>query len=359
MAINRMSIGGEYPLSTDDLCRHTTPLQFPYLNDFHKVFFASGRGALRALLRMINGKSALLPNYICQSVILAFEQEGYTIDFYQINADYSIEIESVKTLILAADVLFIMHYFGFPQDQGILKTLKEACDKNSTVIIEDTTHSIFTLPLTCGNFAVSSLRKWFGLPDGAVAYSTDKSILDIERFMIKDSNFTNLRLIGMLQKHAYLSGSSEKPTLHLSLLESAENYLTKHPSLSCISEFSWQQLCCLRLKEMIECRRSNYELLYNEISHGGITIASPMLDRNTCPLFLVVKAARREALRIFLMEHQIYCPVHWPVEDQRLKDDQFLHENFGNNLSIPIDQRYNDTYMRYVASVLNEFESHE
>ena len=358
MAINRMSIGGEYPLSTDDLCRHTTPLQLPYLNDFHKVFFASGRGALRALLRMINGKSALLPNYICQSVIVAFEQEGYTIDFYQINADYSIDIESVKTLVLAADVLFIMHYFGFPQDQGILKTLKEACDKNSTVIVEDTTHSIFTLPLTCDTFAVSSLRKWFGLPDGAVAYSNDKCILDIERFMVEDSNFTNLRLIGMLQKHAYLSGSSEKPTLHLSLLESAENYLTRHPSLSCISEFSWQQLCGLKPKKMIECRRNNYKLLYDAISRGSINIASPVLDENTCPLFLVVKTDRRDALRLFLMEHQIFCPVHWPVEDQRLLEDEGLRENFGNNLSIPIDQRYNNADMRYIAGVLQEFENY-
>jgi hypothetical protein len=355
----QMNIGGEYPLSIDSICKRDNEADFSYLEDFHKVFFSSGRGSLRALLRLINGENALLPNYICQSVISAFEQEGYSIVFYPINADYSFDIKSVEDLIPVADVFFMIHYFGFLQNQAVIDSLKQVCVKNSTIIVEDTTHSIFTTPLTCGTYAIASLRKWFGLPDGAVVYSYDSHINYLNQYLSTDTGFTNLRLIGMLQKNAYLSGLSGNPDQHLSLLEAAEKYLVGHPSLACISELSWQMLCGLKPKKMIDCRRNNYKLLYNAISHGSTAdIASPALDENTCPLFLVVKTARRDALRLFLMKHQIFCPVHWPVEDQRLLEDDGLRENFGKNLSIPIDQRYNPAHMRHIAGVLQEFKNY-
>lgn len=348
-----MQIGSEYALKIEDVPFQNNEIPFPYLKGFLQAFFSSGRGALRSLLRHIDGKRALLPENICQSVIHAFELEGYEVSFYCISSRNTIDIVSLKPMLMETDVFLLMQYFGFLQNPSIGKEIQIACEKNSVVIIEDTTHSIFSSPITVGHYAIASLRKWFGLPDGAVVYSSDRAVSDLNSSI--GSTFTQMRLVGMLQKDLFLTGVSEDSKLHRFLLENAENYLDENSAIEGISEVSSSILSQLDVKAMVRKRRDNYRLLYSLLKDQQITIATPPLAASICPLFLVVESNQRDALRHFLSEKSILCPVHWPIEDSRLLGRKDLLNQVERVLSIPIDQRYGSEEMMHIARMIKEF----
>ena len=58
--------------------------QFDCLANGNHALFSSGRNAIYTLLKKLNPNKALLPSYICQSIIDAFEKSNVEIEFYKI-----------------------------------------------------------------------------------------------------------------------------------------------------------------------------------------------------------------------------------------------------------------------------------
>lgn len=348
-----MQIGSEYALHIGDIPSNDDDGNFSYLEGFQQAYFSSGRGALRAILRHLQKKRALLPEYICQSVIIAFELEGYEVSFYGITSTNSFEMGSLKKMLMETDVFLFMQYFGFLQDPEIIDEIRIFCEDNAVTIVEDTTHSIFSLPISLGHYAIASLRKWFGLPDGAVLYSKERSVSGLQYCIA--SSFTQMRVIGMLQKDLYLSGITEDSTFHRNLLSHAEAYLDETPNIDRMSNISSSILSRFDINAMISKRRDNYSLLFSLLMEQKINIITPPLDTGICPLFLIIQSEQRDRLRYFLSERNIFCPVHWPIEDNRLLVGRDFVKQIGRVLSIPIDQRYSSEEMLYISRMINEF----
>src|SRR5690606_9921762 len=103
--------------------------------------------------------------------------------------------------------------------------------------------------------------------------------------------------------------------------------------------------------ETVRNRRiKNAKILYDGIK--GFDFISPLIPKpdfnNNCPLFvpLVVNLGKRDELRQYLIENNVYCPVHWP-------------ENTGSRLgickselSLICDQRYNEKDMEYILFLI-------
>ena len=82
------------------------------------------------------------------------------------------------------------------------------------------------------------------------------------------------------------------------------------------------------------------------------------MDRGEVPLAfpVVVKRKLRNQLKAFLAEYNIFCPIHWDLNQKYLnelsKDDYCLSQSI---LSIPIDQRVSANTLDYIIKTLNQF----
>ena len=56
----------------------------------------SGRDALKAIAREYTPRVALLPALSCDSMVFPFENYGHRIQFYKLNRDYSIDLDSLS-----------------------------------------------------------------------------------------------------------------------------------------------------------------------------------------------------------------------------------------------------------------------
>jgi len=72
------------------------------------------------------------------------------------------------------------------------------------------------------------------------------------------------------------------------------------------------------IPEGISARQINAALLLAELTDiPEITPLFSQVEDDDIPLFLpvLVKDGKRDALKNYLIQHDIYCPVHWPISE--------------------------------------------
>ena len=74
------------------------------------------------------------------------------------------------------------------------------------------------------------------------------------------------------------------------------------------------------------------------------------------PLTFPVYVTDRDMFRKYLIEHQIYCAVHWPLEGTELEGNSDAEWISDHILSLPIDQRYGVSHLKYLKSVIDGYE---
>ncbi len=136
-------------------------------SDLH--YFMSGRCALYACL--LDAKSnnenkiAYIPAYTCETVFASYEKAGYTLRFYDVD-DHELTPLFKEEDLQGVSVLNLCGYYGFSRyDEQFLKL----CKDQGIIIIQDTTHSIFSRDghsPPCADYWAGSLRKWVGVACG-------------------------------------------------------------------------------------------------------------------------------------------------------------------------------------------------
>jgi hypothetical protein len=170
-----MEIGGffEYPkldhISGDDSV-------YQQLTEGYKNFqwVRDGRQSIKtALLNIkdIKNLTCYLPAYLSKSILQPFHELNLNYKFYGHSDVLKPEIKEIKD-----SVLFLLDYFG--RDTLSNKEIHEFLDRNNTVIL-DTTHSILNherFEIKDENFyIISSLRKIFPISDGGILYNVEES----------------------------------------------------------------------------------------------------------------------------------------------------------------------------------------
>lgn len=324
------------------------------LKDFKTVYYNTGRSAIKGVLREIRGKRALLPAYICQSVIQAFEQEHYSIEFYNINTDLSIDINDLNRKCTPdLDVIFVMHYYGTLQNRNDLTSIRNLSNTLSLTIVEDTTHGILTNVQTIGDYCVASLRKWFALPDGGVAYSLLQKIDSVP--VAKEMSFANVRTAGMFLKGLFVNGLTESNEIYRKQFGEAEKMINEDSRVFAISDFSDALVKVFDVGDAIQRRKNNAGYLHKNIENPLIVPIFKEPNIDICPFFYPLYVENRDKFRNYLNQNKIYCPVHWPIEDKRLFEYDAVRYISEHIISIPIDQRYGISDMEYLCSIINRY----
>ncbi len=347
-----MELGSDFELDLEELELRSDSI-YHYLRHFHTVYMDSGRSAAAALHTLMDTGTILLPDYICDSVIQIYKT-GFQIKYYHILEDFSVDLDDLMEKIdHSVTALYLMHYFGMVQNEQVLACIRSAREKYGFLIIEDTTHSIFTKACTIGDYCICSLRKWFAITDGAVLYSKkDLSGLDLRYVPVKR---ITKKLTAMILKKLYIEEKLDCNQLYRGIFEEEERKLDHQKQIYQISDLSGSLLKNYSVSELIKKRKNNYRMLIGTLMKTRINIIFPSdgFVPLACPIYL----DDRDRFRRYMSEHRVYCAVHWPLEKTDLYAFEDSRKKSEHMISLPVDQRYGSEHMNYLRELLRDYRS--
>ena len=372
-----MELGSEFHIDLTDLSVKDNTI-YTLLKSYHTFYTDYGRTAISLLYEYLQKqvrKKFLLPSYICDSVVEPFPKEVIT--FYELKENFVIDEAALNALIDTDEydggIFYLNHYFGAVQPLDMLGRLQKLCKEHQITIIEDTTHSIFTRTRTIGDYCIASLRKWMPIPEGAVIYSMqelpeDWKALEHAKPSAKIEAMVLKKLfLGQNTAYKELMDAEEINEVYRQIFVTEEERIEADKAgqgKACtISDLSAFLLQCQDVIKIQENRKRNCLFLQEQLAKHGISLygqenltgnSSEILKEETIPYtaLLKLKEHNRNDFRKYLMEHKIYCAVHWPIEIEEQRKYAHVSEWAEQLISLPIDQRYNEEEMKYLAETI-------
>jgi dTDP-4-amino-4,6-dideoxygalactose transaminase len=336
-----------------------------YFDDLTKDFadFAylrSGRESLGYVAENIasGNKTILIPAYHCESMAKPFTQRGWSVHYYCLNKDLSIDTFCLSQLIkkLNPSTVLTMNFFGITLTDKAILFIKMRWQ--NIIIIEDFTHCLFSFYRIFNqhvDFYIASIRKWLGVFDGALVLST-KALKYKPKY--RSNRFVLLRQKAQQEKANYLgTGDTDSKERFRKALVQAEEILNIYSSINCISPDSMDLLKNVKVADFVFRRRNNLLHLINELS-----CLSPLLaffdnieeSALGCPFSLPVLIKNRDMIQKSLASKGLYTQVLWPIGKVARKACSNSVLIADNMLSIPIDQRYDYNDMEDIIKIIKE-----
>ncbi len=156
----------------------------------------------------------------------------------------------------------------------------------------------------------------------------------------------------MREKEKYIAGRTGSKK-HLEIYKEAEEYLDHLEGVSGADPDDIKVIQHLDISRIRAQRRKNARILMCELKDQLIF---PSFETDDCPMFvpILVPHEKRDELQGYLIQHEIYCPVHWPVSKyHKLKGRE--SEIYQNELSIICDQRYTEEDMYRIVDTIDRF----
>lgn len=308
----------------------------------YSAFTRSGREAIGLALDSFSPGEVLLPAYCCWSMAMPFETSGWQISYYPINADLSVDISSLMSLLESRrpKMVLLVDYFGYTPTVDAVHAIKSFDPE--IIIIEDFTQCLFRLDEKWNpqvDCYVASIRKSVGVPDGGIVLSSFP--LRIESLSKKRTQFVAKHLeAGVLKKKYTYSSDENLKTLFRGLQSEAGSEIKADYNLYRISEESMAILSSINVSAVSYARKCNYEHLYSLVKDNPNFEVLFQPAENSAPFMFIVKSKQRDQLQQSLAKLGLYCQVIWPVSDVAKEVCPVAKEMEETMLAIPIDQRY-------------------
>lgn len=346
--VNRIELGSEFNISLDNLQMVDDNL-FAYLSSYNVQWYDYGRTAIRQV-PVPEGKKVLLPEFICESVIDCFKKE--LISFYGIDDKFYIDLDSLISKIDdSVGCIYIAHYFGFLQKPDDLEIIKKIAVSHGITIIEDTTQSLFSNHQLCGDYIVSSIRKWMAVHMGGILYTASK---ELPKISYCQANTNNIKAYGMILKDMFLKNVYDTNLKYQEIFMQSENSINHITDIFTISDFAKFLIGCESIGKLISKRKSNLLKLSDGLRKIGIN-GIREFNSIECPLVYPLRIKNRDAFRHYLMNNRIYCAVHWPFDGFKPEERPNGINNAKTLISLPIDQRYGDEEIYYLIDIINKY----
>lgn len=336
-------IGGMFGLELSARATMERPDQKPAFLAGPHLLLATSRSAFTLLARTLRPKTVWLPSYLCGVILGAFPTHFMRIRFYAVDERLRIADEAWLAELHPGDMVVFIDYFGFREwaDKGV-----EARGRGAW-LVEDAAQALLS-----GNFCehshyvVFSPRKFIGVPDGGVLLAQAGAELPEARlpappspWWLESTRASILRAefdrhggkrewFDIFQK-AELAGPLEPCRM-----SDLSTHILKHA-------VDWQAVARRR------CR--NYRFLLAELRDIALF---PRLPAGVVPLGFPIRLKNRDRVRQALFDAQIYPPIHWAIADVVPTDFEASHGLAEEILTIPCDQRYDESDMQRVASEL-------
>lgn len=304
-------------------------------------WYLSGRDALRSVVPELTGCSSVaIPSWCCESMIRPFADAGFRICLYPVYWNKRL----IQELDFNCDVLLVMDYFGYSSECPNLTGY-------NGVVIRDVTHSVFSSTYDDAEYYFGSLRKWVGVWTGGFAWTRSGKKIRFESAADTDT-YIEYRKKAMEHKADYIHGRCAQKD-YLKSFEAAEALLDAADKVSAAADRDIWLAEHLDIEFIKNRRRENAEILRTAFSDWLIF---PEMRPDDSPMFVpaLVPFGKRDLLRRYLTEHEIYCPVHWPKSSYHQSKEKADYI-FQNELSLVCDQRYTENDMRRIIDTVQQF----
>lgn len=260
-----------------------------------------------------------MPSYLCESLL----HPEYNVKFYNVDKSLSIN-ENFLSETNPSEVVLVIDYFGFTQEQSIYDKIRQ----KKCVSIEDASQSLLSKRNSSADFAIYSLTKCLGLPDGGMIESNDPSFkveaapppLD---FIESASNYRKKR--AEFDKGENIDWYSEYLS-HKKLTVPVGSFAMSDLSKSLYG--SYDQI------DIVQKTRENYAILEQHL------IPIKKLEEGVSPIGFAMLHESRNKLLQRLIENKIYPPIHWNLRQvpKKFSNSHWVSER---EITLPCDHRYN------------------
>lgn len=324
--------------------------------DINTQFVLSGRTALELVARdLITERkisSIYLPAYCCDSMLFPFQRAGLELRFYDVVPSDN-GIQRLLPENHGCDAVLLLDYFGFSQKETAALAMRE--HDRGTAVILDRVQSLYSKSdaVQYANYSVTSWRKWFF--SCAAAAKKHSGIWSVKPSKPTNAQYVSLRYEAAKQKAAYLERDVGNKQAFLDGFAQAEELLDSDFSDYAADPDSVDALRSLDVPFLKQHRRENAFVIYealNELDNPSIRPLFPQMGADDTPLFVpvLVDPAIRADLRRFLIQNQVYCPIHWP--DAQTCGGAVL---YASELSLLCDQRYTTEDVKKEMNLIKEF----
>lgn len=321
-------------------------------------FLRCGRDAIGYVADLLSKESGivLMPAYCCDSMVNPFIIRGWKIIYYPINEDLSVDFENLISIAenYTPDIILLMNFFGIAETSDTIRLIR---DKWSDItIIEDITHSLFDLEEIYSDqvdYYIGSIRKWFGIPDGALVISNRNFESEIKYY---ETDFVTLRSQGLSLKEEYNhTNDPDTKFIFRKMLSDAEVSLDNGRYPCSISYESQYILDNMNVETLRNNRKLNAKVLLNCLSTVP-KVKFPKGIENilkTTPFSIPILVENRTFIQNELASNGIYCSLLWPLSEEARKMSPFAKMMESSMLSIPIDQRYDASDMNIIYNAIS------
>lgn len=296
------------------------------------VLLNLGRNAFRYILLSIPDEieKLYIPYYTCPVV---WEHLFFSGKVYYYRIDKNLEI--VEDIELGEhDYIVANNYFGI-KDLYIAELSK----KYGNHLIIDNAQAFFA-PVVNDVYAFYSPRKFFGVPDGGIAYLANH----INPFLCREQDDSSDRL-------QHLQIRKEKGAeAGFAIYRLNECKLDKLP-MRLMSDYTHNILCRIDYTTTKEKRRANFKMLHEAL--GDINeFKLPLMETFVCPMvYPFIPKCNSKRVRNVLSEQRVYAATYWPnMEEINCGTlEKYLTDTL---IPLPIDQRYGEEDMKKTIEII-------
>lgn len=293
----------------------------------------SGRHALEYILRALPEKPSriYLPYFTCEVVLQPLSRLEIPYSFYHINEKFEI----AEPLHLADNEYVIANnYFGL-KDEYVAQLAAEFGPK----LIIDNSQAWYA-PAISGIKAFYSPRKFFGVPDGGVAYTNDV----MEKTLPKGTSWHRtshlVKRIDIDSKAGYADFRSNSASI-------------ASEELTMMSSLAKALLSSIDMDFVKDKRRENYGYLAERLNATNM-LSLPDQYSFDCPLVYPYLPSNKKVTREGMINDKIFVATYWPNVLDWTKPEMLEYKLTKSMINVPIDQRYDCNDMQRIVDTIEK-----
>ena len=298
--------------------------------DKRAVKMNSGRAAIYLAAVHAGSRAVWLPYYTCPTIKEFLESRGLMVREYSIGPDFlpcTPPLESGETLVWT-------DYYGCMKPE----TIQAATAQYGGKIILDRCQGMLRKPVE-GVYNIYSLRKFIGIPSGAVLYHSEFTgdLPALSPTQARD---------GYLEK-ARREGSN---AAYCEYLENEDCFRSEYGSMPQSVEKTVARVDFTAIQNR---RRKNFQSVHTVL--GPLNCIEHVDFSGDTP-YMYPYLSNKPGLREYLLEQRIFCPTWWRRVLTLEETTAFEKELVRRLVPIPIDQRYSNEDMLEICRVVRSWE---
>lgn len=300
-------------------------------SEYHSdaISINTGRNALKFILQTRGYSKIYIPFYSCAALLTPIKSLPISYSFYNINENFH-PIFNFTTLKKNEAFLFI-NYFGL--NTAVLHGIQHETPN----LIVDNSQAFFEKPIQ-NTDTFYSVRKFFGVPDGAYFYMSSETVPDIPE------SFSYNRFMHLL-KNTDLGAEEGYKDYKVNELDLGNEPIKK------MSRLTHALLSNIDYDQIKQIRRDNYLELDKRLSHYNKL--KFYLDDDSVPMVYPL-LVEKSGIKQKLIDRKIFVATYWPNVLDWTRHEDWEYKVASELLALPIDQRYKTEDMKNMADALLE-----